>query len=231
MFKKGSLLAFTLLSGALALTGCKSYEEEYHSAQSAYEQAESNYQKEKEEKEKIIAEKKDSEDKLNKELTDLKKEYSDYKEKMKPYEGLEKEEAEARKIEAEKTAREEAERKAQEEKAAKEQKEAEEAAGYQTGITFDDLNRYPDKYKGKKVCFSGFLVQVVEEASIYHCRFAINESPDEIIFIDIPKNLSDKRLIQWDPLTIYGVSDGIFHYTSSDNIPFAIPYVKVDRIE
>ena len=89
----------------------------------------------------------------------MQQEYAAYKEKMKPYEELDEAEAEARKIEAEKIAE---QKKADEEKAAAEAaaaKAAEEAQGYETGITYDQLARTPDQYKGKKVKFYGKVVQ------------------------------------------------------------------------
>lgn len=41
-------------------------------------------------------------------------------------------------------------------------KAAEEAQGYETGITYDQLARTPDDFKGKKVKFTGKVVQVIE---------------------------------------------------------------------
>lgn len=55
----------------------------------------------------------------------------------------------------------EAAKKAKEEEEARKKAE-EEARGYETGITYDQLARTPDEFEGKKVKFSGKVIQVSE---------------------------------------------------------------------
>lgn len=112
---------------------------------------------------------------LEKQLENLQTEYSEYQEKMKEYEDLAEAEAEARQIEAQRIID---EKNAEDErKAAAEAEEAERKAkeGYDTGITYDQLARTPDDYKGEKVKFYGKVVQVVENPDVdyIHIRFAV----------------------------------------------------------
>ena len=82
---------------------------------------------------------KDEIEKANNNSKKIEAEYANYKEKMKPYENMQL--ADKEKKEAEEKAKKEAEEKA---------KKEEEAKGYDTGITYDELARNPDNYKGKK---------------------------------------------------------------------------------
>ena len=95
----------------------------------------------------------------------LRQEYDTYKEQMAPFEALSAEEAEARKIAAQKeieAAKAEEEAKAAEAAAEKEKREKQ---GYDTGITFKQLARTPDDYVGEKVKFKGKVLQVIEGSS------------------------------------------------------------------
>ncbi len=89
----------------------------------------------------------------------MRAEFDEYMEKMRPYENLESAEAEARQIEAERII---AEKQAAEEAA---RLAAEEAQGYETGITYDNIARTPDEYTGKKVKFTGKVIQLIEGSS------------------------------------------------------------------
>lgn len=179
------------------------------------------------------------------------KEFDDYKAKMQPYESIQLEDAknktekESREL-AEKKAAEEkaaaeakakkeaeekaaAEKKAAEERAAAEAKAAEEAKGYETGITFDNLARTPDEYKGKKVKFSGKVVQVIEGTSETQLRLAVNGNYDKIIFCRVPKaKTSSTRILEDDYIHIMGVSNGLISYESTMGGNITIPDVSVD---
>lgn len=126
----------------------------------------------------------------------LQKEYDDYKAKMQPYESIQLEDA---KNKTEKESRELAEKKAAEEQAADEAKAAEEARGYETGITFDNLARTPDAYKGKKVKFSGKVIQVIEGTTETQLRLAISGDYNKVIFCRVSKaKTSATRILEDD---------------------------------
>ncbi|WP_272875231.1 hypothetical protein [Bhargavaea massiliensis] len=77
-------------------------------------------------------------------------------------------------------------------KEAKRKAEEEAKKGYDTGITYDQLARTPDDYIGKKVKFSGKVIQVMEGDGTTQIRFAVNEDYDTIIY----GNLIPRLLIQ-----------------------------------
>ena len=187
----------------------------------------------------------------NTKCENIQKEYDDYKAKMQPYESIQLEDAknktekESREL-AEKKAAEEkaaaeakakkeaeekaaAEKKAAEEQAAAEAKAAEEARGYETGITFDNLARTPDAYKGKKVKFSGKVIQVIEGTTETQLRLAISGDYNKVIFCRVPKaKTSATRILEDDYIHIMGVSNGLISYESTMGGTITIPDVSVN---
>lgn len=181
----------------------------------------------------------------------LQDEYNAYKSKMQPYENIQltdaqnKAEQESRAL-AEKKAAEEkaaaeakakkeaeekaaAEKKAAEERAAAAAKAAEEAKGYETGITFDNLARTPDAYIGKKVKFSGKVIQVLEGSAETQIRLAVSGNYDKIIFCRVPKSkTTTNRILENDYIHIMGVSNGLVSYQSTLGSTITIPDISVD---
>ena len=197
----------------------------------------------KEDYNKVVAEN----DTLTSQITQMKEEYDEYKEKMQPYEDVqladEQNRVEAEKLKNEqdkqalaekqaaekRAAEEEKARKDAEEKAAAAAKAAEEAKGYETGITFDNLARTPDEYKGKKVKFSGKVIQVIEGTTETQLRLAINNNYDQVIFCRVPKALtSSTRILEDDRIHILGVSNGLISYKSTLGGTITIPDVSVN---
>lgn len=109
--------------------------------------------------------------------------------------------------------------------------EAEAKKGYETGITFKQLARTPDDYKGSKVKFSGEVVQVIEGDSEVNLRVAVNSSYDNVIFVYYPSSLTKVRVLEDDKITLYGVSEGLYTYESTMGGHITIPMVKVEKIE
>ena len=119
-------------------------------------------------------------------------EYQEFKEKMKPYEELSLAEAEAAKLRAEQEKaaieQQQAESKAIEASVAAQAaadaeaaRIAEAAKGYETGITYEQLARTPDDYKGDKIKFTGKVIQVIEGSEEIKIRLAVNSNYDTII--------------------------------------------------
>lgn len=128
---------------------------------------------------------------------------------------------------------EEAARLAAEEAAAK---EAEEKLGYETGITYENLARDPEIYKGKKVKFTGKVLQVIESTFSTEIRLATKENSwggyiDDVIYLVIDNALIMSRILDNDIITIYGVSDGLYSYMTVMGATMTIPKVDVDKFE
>lgn len=131
-----------------------------------------------------------------------------------------------RAAEMERLQKEEAERKAQEEAAQK----AEEAKGYETGITFENISRSPDKYKGKKVKFSGYVLQVIEGYSTNSIRMSTNGRYDDVILVEYKPDIIDVRLLEDDELVVYGTFLSMKSYTTVVNSTVTVPAIKADII-
>jgi hypothetical protein len=174
---------------------------------------------------------KDEIDKANNNYKKIEAEYANYKEKMKPYENMqladkEKKEAEL-KAEREKKEAEEKAKKEAEEKAKKE----EEAKGYETGITYEELARNPDKNKGKKVTFTGTVIQVIRGDGEDQFRVRVNNDYKKIIFVSyIPKS-GENKILENDKVVIRGVSVGEISYKSTMGGKISIPGITAHSIE
>lgn len=174
---------------------------------------------------------KDEIDKANNNYKKIESEYANYKEKMKPYENLQQEEKEKKeaelKAEREKKEAEEKAKKEAEEKAKKE----EEAKGYDTGITYDELARNPDNNKGKKVTFTGTVIQVIRGDGEDQFRVKVNNDYKKVIYVSyIPKS-SENKILENDKVVIRGVSVGEISYTSTMGGKISIPGIEAHSIE
>lgn len=122
-----------------------------------------------------------------------------------------------------------AKKQAEEEKE-KQKKDEEEKKGYDTGITYDSLARNPDDYKGKKIKFSGKVIQVIEGGDTTQIRLAVNNNYNKVILCNIPKGTTSSRILENDKITVYGVSLGIITYESTLGASITIPAMSVDKI-
>ena len=154
--------------------------------------------------------------------------------------------------EADRIVAEEAEKKAEEEQEAIQKAAEEEAArlaaeeakkGYDTGITFSNLERNPDDYEGKKVKLTGRVIQVMESDNEVDLRVATSKAMygegygyDDVFYAyilnaDATKEKLPSRILEDDVITIYGTSEGLYTYTSTADIDITLPLVSVDRVE
>ncbi len=194
-------------------------------------------------------------------LTEAKKQYEEehqsyiaYKEKMADYEKLSDAEREAREAEARMTLerekqeqqkreqeaeaqrkKEEEERKKEEEKRRKEAEEKEKK-GYETGITYDQLARTPDKYKNEKVKFTGEILQVLEGDDYNEMRLSVHKSygyydSEQVLYCIYNPKIIDYRLLEGDEIIIYGTSYGVISYESVMGQTITLPAVIVDKLE
>ena len=187
---------------------------------------------------------------IRQQLADVRHEYADFKKDADSFSQLDeaqkaaaiaqaeadKAEAEAAKMKAdeelrkqkEEQARIEAERKASEEEA----RLAEEAKGYETGMTYEEIARYPEKYKGSKVKFEGKVLQILEvSASENQMRFSTRDYSSDTVYCVFNPNIFDGRILEDDKLIIYGTVYGLHSYTSIWSTTVTIPLIKVDRID
>lgn len=110
-------------------------------------------------------------------------------------------------------------------------KAAEEAKGYETGITYDQLARTPDDYKGKKVKFYGKVIQVIEDDTNVQIRLAVNDNYDTVILGDYSKNIVSSRVLEDDHITIYGTSASTITYKSTMGGNITVPAILIEKID
>lgn len=109
--------------------------------------------------------------------------------------------------------------------------EAEAKKGYETGITYNQLARTPDDFEGKKVKFTGKVVQMIDGGVEINLRVAVNSDYDLIIFVYYPSSLTKTRVLENDIITLYGVSEGLYTYKSTMGGNITIPLIEVEKIE
>lgn len=140
-------------------------------------------------------------------------------------------------FEMEEKERKEKEAKLKSEKEAKEKKLAEEKEkqkkqAYNTGITYEQLARTPDKLMGRAVNFHGKVIQIIEGDKEVQMRLAVNNDYDKILYCAISKdNLKGTRILENDKITIYGLSTGLITYDSTMGGKISIPGVLIQKYE
>ena len=107
----------------------------------------------------------------------------------------------------------------------------EEAKGYETGISYDQLARTPDDFKGKKVKFYGKVIQVIEGTASVQIRLAVNDDYDTVLLAEYSSSIVSSRVLDDDHITIYGTSTGTISYKSTMGGTITIPGVYVDKID
>lgn len=95
---------------------------------------------------------------------------------------------------------------------------------YKTGITFDQIARTPDDYEGKKIEFTGKVLQVMEDDDNTEIRLAVDGDYDNVILVDVDSDIMNgSRILEDDLVTISGVSDGTTTYESTSGANITIP--------
>lgn len=95
---------------------------------------------------------------------------------------------------------------------------------YKTGITYDQVARTPDDYEGKKMQFTGRVIQVIEDKSETQIRLAVDGNSDNIILVGFdPDILNGSRVLEDDLVTVSGTSVGIVSYKSTMGGKITIP--------
>ena len=105
-------------------------------------------------------------------------------------------------------------------------------------ITYRELARNPDKYKGERFKLTGQVIQVVEPTFLSDTTtLRINITPSDfgyyqdtiIATVELPKN-SD-RILTDDILTIYGECRGMYTYTSILGQRISLPKIEIEYFE
>ncbi len=87
---------------------------------------------------------------------------------------------------------------------------------------YNTLARDPNTYKGERVTFSGYVVQVIEDDNEYQLRVRIG-SWDNILFVFYEKDSTDPRILEDDYITLYGTFYGTITYETVMGASVTIP--------
>ena len=113
----------------------------------------------------------------------------------------------------------------------KKQKKKKKLKGTIRGITYDELARNPDKNKGKKVTFTGTVIQVIRGNGEDQFRVRVNNDYKKIIFVSyIPKS-GENKILENDKVVVRGVSVGEISYKSTMGGKISIPGITAHSIE
>lgn len=102
-------------------------------------------------------------------------------------------------------------------------------------ISYKKLARTPDKYEGKKVKFTGEIVQVMEDEDTSSAVYRINVTKgnygfwDDTVYVEYWGS-SEKRFLEDDIVTFYGESVGLYTYETVLGASVTIPCVNAKYI-
>jgi hypothetical protein len=103
-------------------------------------------------------------------------------------------------------------------------------AEYTSSITYDNLARTPDDYKGKRFVMAGRVIQVMEENSGTTLRIATDGSYGDVVLAHLEKGLVTSRILEDDKITFYGVSAGLYSYESILGRKVTVPLVYINQV-
>lgn len=100
-------------------------------------------------------------------------------------------------------------------------------------ISYKKLARTPDKYEGKKVKFTGKVIQVIEDTYSTSYRIEVTKGSygiwDDVVYVEYDGNPS-KRILEDDIVTFYGEFDGLYSYESVLGASITVPSVEAKYI-
>lgn len=102
---------------------------------------------------------------------------------------------------------------------------------YSTDITYEDIARTPDDYEGKALCYTGEVIQVLEIDGEIDLRVALDEWWEDILLCGYDPKITDKRVLEGDTVTVYGVYYGVHTYESAFGTNITLPLLWLDHIE
>ena len=108
--------------------------------------------------------------------------------------------------------------------------EAFDPATYQS-VSYSDVARNPDDYTGKKLVFTGRVLQVVEGKGTNNLRIATDGKYDDIVLVAYDPSIMSSRILEDDTVTVYGKCIGLQSYKSTLGKQISIPGINAVQIE
>lgn len=118
-----------------------------------------------------------------------------------------------------------------EEKAKKEKEEADFKASCQT-YTFEQMARNPDNFKGTNVKVTGEVIQVLYGYDSVDIRMNITKEGTystyytDTIYVTYTPEEGEDKILEDDIITVYGISQGDYSYTSTIGAQVTLPLIS-----
>ena len=102
-------------------------------------------------------------------------------------------------------------------------------------LNFKEISRDPETYKGQDYKFSGKVLQVMEGSSLYGTtttvlRIATRKNYDDVVYVTYERPNSDKRILEDDRVTVYGVCEGLHTYETIMGGSVTLPKFTAETI-
>ena len=107
-----------------------------------------------------------------------------------------------------------------------------------TSYNFEQLARNPDSIKGQKAKVTGEVVQVMDNGYSYDLRVNITREGSygyyyytDTIYVTYIKKAGENKILEDDIITIYGIANGEYSYTSTFGAYITLPYIEAEYID
>jgi len=102
-------------------------------------------------------------------------------------------------------------------------------------ISYEDIARNPDGFKGKKAVFRGKVLQVLEDGNDVVLRIDVTEDKygfwDDTIYVEYTRKSADEnRILEDDIVMVYGRIKGIKTYKALLGNNISIPHLEAEYI-
>jgi phosphohistidine swiveling domain-containing protein len=101
---------------------------------------------------------------------------------------------------------------------------------YSTTLSYSDLARNPEKYKGTKITAIGTVLQVMENGNKVDLRVAVAGNSDKVIMVTYNIGKDYKRILENDTITIRGVFGGLSTYNTILGAEVTVPVISGDYV-
>lgn len=103
-----------------------------------------------------------------------------------------------------------------------------------SALTYEQVARDPDAYRGEKATFTGEVIQVMQEGDTYTLR--VNVTPTsygykDTILVLYPAKAGDQRILEDDVVTLYGVMAGMYTYETVMGAELTVPLMSAQYVE
>lgn len=102
-------------------------------------------------------------------------------------------------------------------------------------MNFKEISRDPNAYSGEYYKFSGKVLQVMEGSDSYGTtstvlRIATKGNYDDVVYVTYERPNTDKRILEDDKVTVYGVCEGLYTYETIMGGSITLPKFNAETI-